>query len=98
MPPPPGARPTQGAAEALLAQRALVLIICNVFFTLSQCMQTEGVNLPEHRYKIGRDVKLRDVHLTQFNGTLMNSRSTVCHRTAKRQSTFCICTAGNSLT
>ena len=28
-------------------------------------MQTEGVNLPEHRYKNGRDVKLRDVHLHQ---------------------------------
>ena len=26
-------------------------------------MQTEGVNLPEHRYKNGMDVKLRDVHL-----------------------------------
>ena len=26
-------------------------------------MRTEGVNLHEHRYKIGRDDNLRDVHL-----------------------------------
>ena len=37
----------------------LSYVSSTIWFTLSQCLQTEGVNLPEHRYKNGRDGNLR---------------------------------------